>query len=176
MTDCSRFSASRAVACIAAVCTLMAPALACAQWKKELVPGAGAGESYSRFTLPSATSLKLAPPHDGDNRAHLAVRPGNFPGGAQLSLYVDKGRFDCPVGPDFCEVVIRFDDQPPIALPAVRPADGSGHRLFLREDGRFMAGARKAATIAVEVAFAPDGARTLKFTSPGGIEASGSRD
>jgi hypothetical protein len=160
------------MACVAALSTAIAPALASAQWKKEEVKGATAGESYSRFTLSSATPLKLSPPHDGNNRAHLAVRPGNFPGGAQLSLLVDQGQFDCPVGPDFCEVVFRFDNQPPIALPAVRPADGSGHRLFLREDGRFMAGASKAATITVQVAFVPDGARTLTFASPGGIEGS----
>ncbi|MEF7612674.1 hypothetical protein V4F39_02050 [Aquincola sp. MAHUQ-54] len=153
---------------LAALTTLACP-VATAQWTKELIKDDKTGESYRRYTLSSTASPPGASGGVG-RKGQLVMRTGHFPGGIQLSLRTEQGRFVCPVGPDFCQVRIRFDAEPPFVLPAVRPADGSSDRLFMRDDGRFMAGAATAQTIVVEAAYLAHGIQALAFAAPGGLE------
>lgn len=120
------------------------------------------GQKEATATLESVNSLNLSFPYQGMNTGELAVR--KHPRyGLNIILSIRKGQIVC--GIDQCSVLVRFDNAPPVKFSAVPPADHSSTAIFLQPEGKFVALARKAHDIRVQVTIYQNGAQVLQFHS-----------
>lgn len=140
-----------------------------------LAPEAAAGESWDYSTsidkmtsqktvhavIRSSNSLSLQFPYKGSNFGRLLVRQ-HPKYGTDVIVDVDKGQILCR-SYDGCSVSVRFDSGKPSTFSATPPADHSSDTIFLQNAQRFIASARKAKRILVQLTFFQSGMQVLEF-------------
>jgi hypothetical protein len=85
-------------------------------------------------------------------------------------LSVKKGQIPCHSFSDGRKVAVRFDKQPPQRFNAVGPSDSSTESIFIENEPRFIASARKATTILVQFTMFQAGEQILEFTAASPLE------
>lgn len=144
---------------------LLLPLLAqAAQWRYQNYTDKMTGKTASEAVVVSDNSLSLSSPYSGRNHGAIVVR--RHPKyGVDVLVTVDKGQLLCrPHGQ--CVILIRFDDGKPQRFTVVEPADYSSETLFLTNRSRFIAQAKKARRILVQVPMYQEGEQVLEFLVP----------
>lgn len=109
----------------------------------------------------SSNSLSLQFPYRGANFGRLVV--GQHPKyGTDVIVDVDKGQILCR-SYDGCSISVRFDSAKPSTFSATPPADHSADHVFFENAQRFIASARKAKRILVQLTFFQSGTQVLEF-------------
>ncbi len=112
--------------------------------------------------LASANSLELPAPDNGRNPGTLAVRDSAAQAGAaEVQLSIAKGHFACRAATP-CRLAVRFDEQPPQAFTGTESPDGT-NTLLLAPAPAFVAGARKARKIRIDLPLGKPGTQVLAF-------------
>ena len=121
------------------------------------------GKRMQIAEIESVNSLALDFPYQGKNHATLQVR--NHPRyGLATIFYVDKGQLICSRYKG-CNLLVRFDDQPPVTFSGGESADHDAKIIFIQNSKKFIAEAKKAKRILISVGFFHNGDQTLTFTS-----------
>lgn len=129
-------------------------------WEESTLRDAMTDKEARVFHLKSSESLRLEFPYGGNNMGHLWVRIPDS--GEQVAyLELDKGNLIC--GYRDCHMMVRFDDGKPQRFNASKADDHSSNVLFFNDAKRFIAAARKAKRILVEVQFFQQGSPVIKF-------------
>lgn len=112
----------------------------------------------------STNEVSFGFPYEGAQKAVLMLRrhPKH---GKDIILKIEKGQFI--VGVDGCTVEIKFDNGKPRTYWANEPADYDTTVLFIRGYDRFVAAARKAKKVSIEVGFYQEGQHVFEFNIPG---------
>lgn len=118
------------------------------------------GKDWLSAIATSINSLDLEFPYGGENRADLVVRQ-HPKYGQDVIFSVEKGQLMCRL--NGCTVDVRFDDQQPIVFSAVNGADHDPRVIFITSAARFIAQAKKARTIKIQVVMWHAGAQVLIF-------------
>lgn len=141
---------------------------AAGQWRLQSIEDKMSGKPTRLAVVKSADSLSLDFPYKGENRGELAIRqhPAH---GLDVIFTVDKGQIICS-RISSCEVVVKFDDKPPMKFGANGPDDHSSTVLFLRDAKRFIAQAKDAKVILVQATYYKAGGQVLTFSTPGGLQ------
>lgn len=122
------------------------------------------GKPIKFADIHSSNEFSLGPPYEGAQRATLRLRTHpRF--GKDVMLSISRGQFMCTSSD--CSVTARFDDGKPLTFTANEPADHSSNMLFIDNHDRFVAGARKARRLLIEVRFFREGNRTMEFDVQG---------
>ena len=130
------------------------------QWTRVTRVDQVSGQEMVIYSLRSRNSLSLSFPYQGRNFGHLSVRQHpRF--GTNAYVTVEKGQIVCSY--PTCAVDLRFDDGPVQSWQMSEPTDRSSTLLFFEDSERFIAAARQATQIFVELTFFQDGARTMRF-------------
>lgn len=130
------------------------------RWEESVHKDEMTDKSSKVFHLLSSDSLRLEFPYGGNNMGHLYVR---FPDAGKPDAYLllDKGNLIC--GYRDCYMMVRFDDGKAQRFNATKADDHSSNVLFFSDANRFIAAARKAKKILVEVQFFQQGNQVVKF-------------
>lgn len=146
---------------------LTAVLLACsavsADWQYTEDTDAMTSKRSIQASLESNNSLNLGFPYGGKNNGYLHVRQ-HPKYGLDVILNVDKGQILCN-NYQGCDIMVRFDDKPPMRFAGTEPADNSSDTVFVQGAKRFIAEASKARRILVQVTMYKNGAPTLEFFS-----------
>jgi hypothetical protein len=148
-----------------AALTAALPVLACAgQWQYDTVPDKMTSKVTATAILTSDNSLDLAFPYKGANYGRINVRqhPRH---GLDVIIDVDKGQILCR-SYSGCPILVRFDDRPPRTFSGSEPADNNSTVAFIRDARGFIAEAKRAKRILVQVNMFQQGAQTLEFSTP----------
>ena len=145
------------------VCALLF-CLACrADWRysEEVDKMTGGREKWAQ--IESNNTLALQFPYAGPNYGRIYVRqhPRH---GLDVFVSVDKGQILCP-SYDGCSVMVRFDENKPITFKASGSSDRDPRFVFLRSESRFIADAKKAKSILVQLEMYRGGSQLLEFHS-----------
>ena len=84
--------------------------------------------------------------------------------GKDVIVEIDKGQILCR-SYEPCEIMVRFDDKPARKFNGTPPADHSANIVFLSGYARFLAEAKAAHTIMVELPIYQDGNRVWMFAA-----------
>lgn len=149
-----------------AAIAVAAPAFA--GWEYETKKDVMTGKTDSIATLRSQTSLHLTFPYQGENFGTLIVR--KHPRlGTDVIYTVQKGQILCSTYRG-CDVLVRFDDRPPITFGGNESSDYDRKIVFLKNPTRFITEASKAKTIRVAVTLHDNGQQALQFDSAKPLE------
>lgn len=143
-----------------------------AEWKYHSEKDKMTGKEKSYAYVTSDNSLHLNFPYRGDNYGQLTVRQ-HPKHGLDVIVSVDKGQILCHSYED-CDVQVKFDQAPPIRYSAIGSADGDSKVVFLRSVPRFIAAAKKAKSIFVQIPMYQAGEQVLEFTTSAPLEWGGS--
>lgn len=121
--------------------------------------------------LESNSSLDLPFPYSGKNFGRLQIRQ-HPKSGLNVLVSVDKGQVLCR-SYDGCKVTVRFDDAPPVSFSGTAPADHSSTTVFIENEQRFVAAAKKAKRILVQLTMYQAGNQVLEFHSSKPLEWAG---
>lgn len=119
------------------------------------------GKKTLHAVIQSTNSLSLQFPYRGANFGRLVVRQ-HPKYGTDVIANVDKGQILCR-SYDGCSISVRFDSAKPMTFSAIPPEDHSSDTLFLQNAQRFIASARKAKRILVQLTFFHSGTQVLEF-------------
>lgn len=143
---------------------LVSMAASAGQWRYQDEADKMTGKMASYATLLSDNSLALGFPYQGVNHGTLTVR--RHPKyGLDVLVSVDKGQILCR-SYDGCAISVRFDAGQPQRFSAVGSADHSSEVVFITNRSRFIASARKARKILVQLPMYQSGEQVLEFSSP----------
>lgn len=135
----------------------------CADWQYSNDADAMSGKTEHNAALRSTNSLTLDFPYKGKNHGTLDIR--QHPRyGLDVILSIEKGQFLCPSYRG-CTVMVKFDDKPPLQYSGTGPADHSSTVIFIKNQPRFIAEAKKAKRILVQANIYQSGAPVLEFAS-----------
>ena len=138
------------------------PGVAAAQWRYTTQVDRMTSGRVEYAEIESVNSLSLDFPYKGENRGRIYVRKGPK-AGTDVMIQIDKGQIkSCRINP--CTAMIRFDSDAPVAMQGVGPSDGSSNTMFLTNVPGFLARARKAKTILVELTIFSNGQQILEFS------------
>lgn len=116
----------------------------------------------------SVNSLNLDFPYQGINKGRLSVRQHpKF--GLDVYVEVQKGQILCR-SYDGCSIAVRFDDKPAVMFEGANAADHSSEIVFLRNEKKFIAEAKKAKVIRVQLTMYQSGTQVLVFETPNSLE------
>lgn len=133
------------------------------QWGYETSTDKMTSKPVATAMLRSENSLSLGFPYQGVNHGWLTIR--RHPKyGTDVIVQVTKGQVLCR-SYDGCTISVRFDDGKPARFGAVGPEDHSSEILFLKSSERFIANAKKAKRILVEIPMYQEGNQLLEFTT-----------
>jgi hypothetical protein len=125
----------------------------------------------TQAVLESNNSLSLPFPYAGKNKARLQVRQ-HPKYGLDVFLDIDKGQIMCSSYRG-CPITIRFDSTPAIKFSGNEPADSSSDTIFIQGPQKFIAAAKKAKVILVEITMYQAGNQILEFQTTKPLEWSG---
>lgn len=146
------------------VLALLSSSAIAGQWRYEDSTDKMTGKKAGTAALVSDQSLSLPFPYAGENRGTLMVR--NHPTyGLDVIVGVDKGQIICRTY-DGCRLSVRFDDGKPQRFAAMPAADHSSEFVFIRDKKRFIAAAKKAKRIFVQLPMFQAGDQVLEFSTP----------
>lgn len=131
------------------------------QWQYQETEDRITSKTTKLAYLKSFNSLNLDFPYSGSNYGQLAVRQ-HPQYGLDVYLRVDKGQITCSEYTS-CKIIVRFDDKPAITFTGSEPSDNSSDLVFLRNAQRFIAGAKGAKKILVQLGFYQNGNQVLEF-------------
>lgn len=113
----------------------------------------------------STNKVSLGFPY-GDRGAQLCIRKHPTFGQDVYVTLDGSGQILC-ASYDGCTVRVRFDDGEVQGFSANGPSDNSSETVFLSNDNRFIAAAKKAARIRVQLEFYQNGVQTFDFPARG---------
>lgn len=111
--------------------------------------------------LQSKNSLNLGFPYQGRNMGSLTVRQ-HPQHGLDVIFSVEKGQLICS-SYSGCDLLVRFDDKPPTRFAGTEPASNDHETIFVNNAKRFIAEAKKAKKILVQVEMYKAGGQILEF-------------
>lgn len=146
---------------------LLAGAACAGQWRYSDSTDKMTGKSESLAYIQSDNSLDLERPYHGPNMGMVTVsRHPKY--GLNVTVSIDKGQVLCR-SYDPCSIVVRFDDGKPQRFSALPPADHSTETVFTTNKTKFIASARKAKRILVQLPIYRNGEPVLEFSTPVGL-------
>lgn len=148
--------------CIA-VLMIAAAGAASADWRYGSDTDKMTDKKTSWANIESNNSLSLEFPYAGKNYGTIYVRQ-HPKSGLNVMVSVDKGQILCH-SYSRCSVTVRFDEGKPIAFSGVGPSDHSSDTVFLQNEAKFVAEARKAKRILVALTMYRAGEQVLDFHS-----------
>ena len=120
----------------------------------------------------SDKTLNLAFPYTSNiNYGTLLIRKREDKLNPEIYFLVDKGQILCPSYGDGCQVSVRFDEAQPVRFEGKGSSDHSGTEVFIRYSSGFMASAKKAKKILIQVIMYQAGRQTLEFTTTEPLQA-----
>jgi hypothetical protein len=120
----------------------------------------GKGDEYLAYIL-STNTVNFSFPYAGEQHARLALRTHpRF--GKDVIFSIERGQLLCPSYED-CNVLVRFDDEPPSNYSAVGSADNSTETIFIRNYKRFVGKLLKAKKVRISVNVYQQGAPVFEF-------------
>lgn len=138
------------------------------EWKYSKDVDAMTSKMSSSAMITSENSLDLNFPYKGSNYGRLVVR--NHPKeGLGLIFMVEKGQIICN-NYRGCPISIRFDDAPALQFTGNHPSDSSSNAIFINQASKFIAPAKKAKKILVQVTMYQAGSQVLEFKSTKPLE------
>jgi hypothetical protein len=152
--------ASRSVAWLVGLFAL-APCFAAERWEYDVAVDSMTSKRTLTASLSSSNSLSLNSPYSGPNFGRLFVRQHPVHG-VDVAVVIDKGQIICDIS-NGCNIAVRFDDKPVTTFLAVRPTDYSSTTLFFRGSARFIAAARQAKRILIQMTVFQHGQQVLEF-------------
>lgn len=136
--------------------------LVMAQWHYKESTDKMSGRQIKSAMIESSNSLSLDFPYGGRNHGNLLVRQ-HPQYGLDVIFYVDKGQIPCTLG---CTGQVRFDDGKPQRVRLDPPADHDSTTVFIQNPRAFIASAKKAKRILVQVTMYQAGSPILEFDTP----------
>lgn len=113
----------------------------------------------------SSNTVDFSFPYTGTQHATLSLR--THPRyGKDIIFSIEKGQILCNSYED-CNVLVRFDDQPPTNYSAVGPADNSTTSIFIHNYDRFIGKVLKAKKVRISVNIYQQGAPVFEFDVSG---------
>lgn len=150
---------------------LLVGSAARADWQYTTQDDKMTGKPTQHAILESNNSLNLPFPYSGQNNGRLYIRR-HPKSGLNVIVRVDKGQILCSSF-DSCSVMVRFDNAQPIRVPAVGSGDHDSTVIFLENEARFVAAAKKASKILVQFTMYQAGEQVLEFHSSKPLEWAG---
>lgn len=118
--------------------------------------------------LESTNSLSLGFPYSGKNMGTLYVRQ-HPKSGLNVIFTVDKGQILCR-SYESCSISVRFDANQPVRMSAVGSSDNDSKVIFIENESKFIAAAKKAKKILIQVTMYQAGNQVLEFESTKPLE------
>lgn len=120
------------------------------------------GKTTSSAELISENSLSLRFPYSGENYGHIEIRRSPRYG-LDAMIGIRKGQILCHSYD--CSVLVRFDEKPPVRFSGAEPSDGSTNLIFVQPAAKFLALAKTAKRIQVEIELYQEGRQVLDFVA-----------
>lgn len=121
-------------------------------------------KTWHRAVIQSSNSLNLAWPYAGVNHGRLLVHKRGT-NGLAAGVTIDKGQILCPSS-EGCSVKVKFGDGQPVPFKADGTADHNPKMIVFRHPELFIALAKTAKTIKVQMTIYQSGAPVLEFETP----------
>lgn len=119
----------------------------------------GRGTIKTAFTF-SLNTVSFDFPYQGKQRGSLALRSHPRHGNAVM-FAIEKGQFQ--TGIDGCRVMVRFDDDKPVAFWANEPETQNTTVLFIQGYSKFVARLMRAQKVLIEAPFFQEGNQVFEF-------------
>lgn len=122
------------------------------------------GKESKTAWVRSENSLRLEFPYAGPNYGTLSVR--RHPKyGTDVIVQIDKGQVMCRAY-DPCSVMVRFGDAKPVRFSGLPSSDHDSTVVFLQPASKFIAQAKSAKKILVQLTLFRGGDQILEFSTP----------
>ena len=122
------------------------------------------GKKLVSASVDSTNVANFGWPYQGDTRGWLMVR--KHPRFGQDVLFgIENGQIVCRASG--CNVLVRFDDRPPVKFGAVGPEDHDPKMIFFTNTKKFVAELRKAKRVRVAVTVHREGEPMFEFDTSG---------
>ena len=122
------------------------------------------GKKLVSASVESANVANFGWPYQGDTRGWLMVR--KHPRFGQDVLFgIENGQIVCRASG--CNVLVRFDDRPPVKFGAVGPEDHDPKMIFFTNTKKFVDELRKAKRVRVAVTVHREGQPVFEFDTSG---------
>ena len=153
------------------ICVLLAlfPVFAAAgEWDYRQQAEKMSGKNIGIALLASDNSLALDYPYAGENRGYILVR-AHPKHGTHAIVGVQQGQILCSPALKPCRVFVKFDDAAPKSFRGIAAQDHSSTTIALDPPHEFIAAARKATKILVQLPMYQAGEPILEFSTPKGL-------
>lgn len=152
----------RRLACVV-LCFVSLPSFA-VSWAYDNDVDKMTGKESKTAWVRSENSLRLEFPYAGPNFGTLSVR--RHPKyGTDVIVQIDKGQVLCRSF-DPCSVMVRFDEAKPVRFTGLPAADHDSTVVFLQPAAKFIAQAKTAKKILVQLTLFRGGDQVLEFSTP----------
>ena len=152
---------------LSTIAVLLASTCANAAWVYDSSTDAMTSKTTTHAMLESSNSLSLDSPYAGTNYGTITVRK-HPRWGVDVMFSISKGQIMCSSYD--CRIQVRFDENKPVIFSGQEPADNDSSVVFLNNEPRFIAMAKKAKKILVQASIYQNGAPILEFYAPKPLE------
>lgn len=132
-------------------------------WQYISVEDEMTGKPIHSAMTESTNKIDMRWPHGNGVTARLVIVK-HPRAGQNVIIMLESGHILCHT--DSCEILARFDDNPPIRLTGSPPADHNITTVFLNSE-RFLKRARQAKRVKLSIPLYQEGAPTFSFTIAG---------
>ena len=122
------------------------------------------GKSAKQASVKSTNTLFFHSPYQGAQHATLTLRKHPRYGN-DVILQIQRGQFMAHI--DGCEVIVRFDDNPPMKFWAYGPEDNSTESLFIKNYPKFITQLRKVKRVRISTTVYQEGEPMMEFNVEG---------
>lgn len=126
------------------------------------------GKPSKRAYLESNNTLALDFPYNGRNHGILQVRK-DPKHGTNVLVRVEKGQILCR-SYEPCTISVRFDSAQPVRFSGVGSGDHDSKIVFFNSEPKFIAAAKKAKKILIQLTMYQAGEQVLEFQSSKPLE------
>lgn len=135
------------------------------QWSYYTNDDGMTGKQSKSAIVESTNQFEFGFPYAGLQNAKLTLRRHpRF--GDDVILSIERGQILCRSYED-CSVTVRFDDEKPVQLSGIGPADNSSDTVFIRGFDRFKNKLVKAKVVRVSVGVYQEGEPVFEFNTEG---------
>jgi len=129
-------------------------------WLLDVHPDDMTGKVVRTVSVASENDIILKWPY-GTIGARVALR--NHPRyGKNILFIADSGQIPCrSYSP--CDILVRFDSEPPMRFSGANPSDGSSEAVFIQGYDRFTKSLMKAKKMRIELEFFQNGVQSFIF-------------
>jgi hypothetical protein len=165
-TESERVAAEQAASAQAiADASSAAEAAARGDWDYSSDEDAMTGKTTKTARVTSTNTINLDAPYNGPQNGTLIIR--NHPQyGHDVIVRIEQGQLLCGIS-DGCTLMVRFDDDAPVAFTALEPADNSSESLFISNYKRFTARLKTAKRVRIQLNIYQNGSQYLEFNTTG---------